>query len=187
MEPVMPVDIVNVIDSTEALALRSALEWRDVRVTLHLIGQALDLVRVLGTEGDTSDTVLLVCRGDERGLIGPELAASVEDRQPYHGRLGPGDLGGFLDLPDRIVVKTGCRLGTPDFAEAFLAAGCRAYVDPDNCSHGDPSPDFVGHFFYTWPHGKRDIIQACEWASSRDEDTRMFKLCERGQRCRPCH
>ncbi|HIJ64598.1 MAG TPA: hypothetical protein HPP77_01500 [Candidatus Hydrogenedentes bacterium] len=50
-KPRANVDIVVVEDALEAFALRGALEYWSVRVNVHWIGAASDLVRVLGGGG----------------------------------------------------------------------------------------------------------------------------------------
>ena len=82
MKPIGAVDIVCVADWREAQALRAALEWWQIEVFLHLVGQAEDLVRILGEKEPLSKHIALMCHGTVEGLVLPELHPTVEDRQP---------------------------------------------------------------------------------------------------------
>jgi hypothetical protein len=177
--PQLYIDIINVLDSLEAYALRSALEWFGAQVTLHLVGQASDIVRILGDGGSHSNNIVLMCHGNDEGLILPELAPALEAEQPYHGVLTPGDIGAFAHLPGSVVLNTGCSLGAPAFAEAFLQAGVRAYIGARGDPHGSSSLFYAIHFYYERIFAGRDIRTAHKLASSHDEQTGMFTLYER--------
>jgi len=178
MKPRTFADIVAIDDTLEALAVRFALEWWGVQVTLHLVGEAKDVVRILGGEEEISKNVILMCHGNDKGLVLPELHPSIEEKQPYHGALTPTDLKEFLHLPDCIVLNTGCSLGTPEFADAFLQAGCQAYIAPLGDPEGTASLFYVLYFYYEWICRGNDMKKAHERVSSHDEETRMFKLYE---------
>jgi hypothetical protein len=178
-KPQLYVDIINVLDSLEAYALRSALEWFGAQVTLHLVGQASDIGRILGGGGNHSKNIVLTCHGSDEGLILPELAPALEEEQPYHGVLTPGDIGAFAHLPGAVVLNTGCLLGTSAFAEAFLQAGARTYIGARGDPHGSSSLFYAIHFYYERIFAGRDIRTAHELASSHDEQTGLFTLYER--------
>ena len=95
-QPILFADIVSVDDTLEAVALRAVLECWNVRVSLHLVGQAADLVQIFDGTQSISKHVILSCHGDERGLLLPELDPSVEDTQPYHTVLTPDNLRASL-------------------------------------------------------------------------------------------
>ena len=178
MKPKATVDIVEVNDPVEALALRSALEWWGIQVTLHVVGQAQDLVDILGGQATLSSNVILMCHGDEQGLTLPQLGEEIEAKQPYHGILTPDNFKEFLVLPDCVAVNTGCAQGRPEVAVAFLGAGCRAYLAPDGYPSGDASLFFTLHFYYEWLCKGTAIPKAHEKASSHGDDTGLFKLYE---------
>ena len=125
-KPLARLDIVEIEDTLAAQALRGALECWGVQVTMHWVGMARDVVRLLGGEEKLYEIVVLMCHGNDKGLVLPALHPSIERRQPYHRALTPKDLEEFLKLPGLIVLNTGCSLGTEKFARSFLGAGCKA-------------------------------------------------------------
>lgn len=44
--------------------------------------QAKDAVRILGEEGHKSKIIFLMCHGNERGIVLPELGPDIEQDQP---------------------------------------------------------------------------------------------------------
>lgn len=178
MEPRASLDVVVINDDLEALALRAALEWWQVQITLHLIGQAKDVVHILGKGGNKSKLIFLMCHGNEQGIILPELGPEVEKEQPYHQVLTPTNLTEFLHLPGCIVVNTGCITGTPAFAQAFLDASCTAYIGPTDYPSGDSSLFYVLHLCYGWIASGRSLNEAHALTISHDAGTQMFHLFE---------
>ncbi len=174
--PVLHIDIVSVSDSLEALALHGPLEWRGAQVTTHWIGSGQDLIRVLGGSERLSKTVVLMCHGDSRGLVLPELHPSIDRTQPYHGALSPSDLREFLRLPGCTVLNTGCSLGSRAFADAFLSAGCKAYNGADGDPEGSASLFYCLHLFYSLICRKMPLRRAHGVARSQDQDTAIFRL-----------
>jgi hypothetical protein len=168
--------LVEVSNTLEALALRAALEWWGARVTLHLVGMAQDVVRILGGGEPLAEYVVLACHGDERGLILPELVPEVELEQPYHGAITAADFHEFLKLPGKVVLNNGCGLGRPEIAEAFLQAGVRAYIGASDYPDGDSSLFYAFHFFYGLIHNVASIEEAHARASAHDKGTQMFRL-----------
>ena len=176
MHPVL--DLITIDDTLEALALRAALEWWGFQVRLHLIGKAQDLVDLMSPGDRLSNTLFLMCHGDERGIRLPELGAEIESAQPYHGAVRPSDVAVFARLPGRVAISTGCATGTPAFAEAWLGAGCRAYIGPDGYPHGDASLFYGLHLSYAWLCRGRPLAEAHALASAHDAETRLFRLYE---------
>ncbi len=177
-QPVLAIDIVCIDDALEALAIRSVLERWGAKVTLHLVGQAADIVRILGGAEVISKHIILSCHGDERGLLLPELASSVEETQPYHKVLTAANLREFLRLPDCLVINTGCSLGTPEFAAAFLESGCEKYIGAADYPEGDWTLFYVLRFFYELLCYNRDAKEAHQRAYIKDE-TGAFTLYSR--------
>ncbi|HIJ64597.1 MAG TPA: hypothetical protein HPP77_01495 [Candidatus Hydrogenedentes bacterium] len=108
----------------------------------------------------------------------PELAPAIEEQQPYHRALTPDDLAAFLKLPETVVINTGCSLGLPPFADAFMRSGCRAYVGPTGDPEGDASLFYALCFHYELFCGGKSVRTAHDIASSHDAQTRMFQLYE---------
>lgn len=176
MKPKAYVDIIEIEDAIEALALRSALEWWGIQVTLHLVGQAKDIVYLLSGNVSISSNIILMCHGDERGLCLPTLSDEIEAEQPYHGALTAENFREFLELPDCVVLNTGCGQGQPDVAQAFLDGGCRAYIAPIDYPSGDASLFFALHFYYEWLCKDTELRQAFVMASSPKDDTGLFRF-----------
>jgi hypothetical protein len=142
MQPVPRVTVINIADALEAVALRAALEWWNIEVSLRHIGAADQLVALLDGTLALSPMVFLMCHGDERGILLPELAPELEAAQPFSGAIGPVELRQFLHLPGCMVVNTGCSTGTRELAAAFLDGGASVYIGPDDY------PDADGSLFY---------------------------------------
>jgi len=94
-KPLARLDIVEIEDTLAAHALRGALECWDVQVRMHWVGMARDVVRLLGGEEKLYEIVVLMCHGNDKGLVLPALHPSIERRQPYHRALTPKDLEEF--------------------------------------------------------------------------------------------
>jgi hypothetical protein len=180
MDPKTYLDIVVIDDDLEALALRSALEWWGVQVTLHRIGQAKDLVSLLSGSRRISKTIFLMCHGNYQGLLLPELHSDLEKSQPYHGALTPAHLAEFMYLPDCVLISTGCATGTSAFADAFSAAGCRAYIGPAGYPNGDAVLFYTLHLCYEWICKGQPLKEAHQRATAHDEETGMFRLYTKG-------
>lgn len=181
METKLAVDIVVIDDDLEALALRSVLEWWNIQVTLHLVGQAKDLISILDGSNLGSKIIFLMGHGNERGFLLPELSLTIEQDQPFHGSLMPAQLAEFINLPNSVVVSTACATGTPAFAETFLSAGCRAYIGPEAYPDGDASLFYILHLCYDWLCKGTSLEEAHARALAHDNETSMFRLFQKAQ------
>ncbi len=179
MEPKAEVDLMEIDDALEALAFRAVLESWNVRVALHLIGQAQDVVRLLSGKQRLSRRIFWMGHGDDQGFILPELHPGFERDQLYHSRLTPDNLKEFLTLSDCIVISTCCETGAPPIAKTFLQAGCQAYIGPVGSPQGDASLFYLTYLCYEWICKNSDLKTAHEQASSHDEETAKFRLHER--------
>lgn len=175
-------DMIVVEDSLEALALRSVLECWQVRVNLHLIATADDLVNLLNKKQEqciSSSIIVLSCHGDKTGLCMPQLTPELIAEQPYKGNISAKQFSEFLFLPDCFVINTGCLLGDASFAKAFLNAGCKTYIGAHGYPEGNATMFYLVNFFYEFIcHGK-SILHAHTVASKHDTDTQIFKLYQR--------
>jgi hypothetical protein len=178
MRPRASLDLIEIDDPLEAQALRSALEWWNVQVHRHLVGEAKDMVRLLEGGGLFTTTVFLLCHGTDEGILLPQLAGPLEAEQPYHHFITPDDLRGFARLPGCLVVNTGCATGSRAFAETFLEVGCQAYIAPDGYPDGDASLFFLLSFCYQWLCLGRELHTAHTLAAGHDSETGLFKLFE---------
>jgi GNAT superfamily N-acetyltransferase len=156
-------------------ALRSILESLRIRVNLVPVGQVRHLVRVLdGTEA-TAPFLVLACHGDGGRILLPRLALQVERFQPYHGSLGPEEIAGCARLGGQTVICTGCDTGAADLAEAFLAAGCDAYLAPAGAPFDYASTIVIAILFYELIHG-RSLDSAVDKVHAIGDELAMWRL-----------
>ena len=123
----MNIDIINLDDDLASVALRSILEYWGCTVAIHHVATAQQLVRLLNGETALSKHIVFMCHGVEQGVALAELAPEIAAQQPYQSVVSADNFQEFLHLPDRLVLNTGCLTGRPEFAAAFLRAGCHTY------------------------------------------------------------
>lgn len=175
--PAQQIDIVCNDTYMEMIAVRSALEYWDAQVTLHLIGPVTDLIHLFDGSTPLSDHVILLTDGGENGgLALAEMCAELEAQQPYHKELTPSNLSEFASLDGKTVICTGCSLGTQEWADAFLGAGCAAYVGAVDDPEGNAALFYVLHLHYEFLALRRPLAKAHAHARSHDPDTGMFTL-----------
>lgn len=170
------IDIINVDDDQTSLALRSVLECIGCRVTLHQATTARHLVDLLsGKVPIASEFLMLMCHGIPDGLCLPVLEPQLEAQQPYHRVIRPSQFGEFVHLPGKLVLNTGCALGTPDYGGAFLLGRCDTYIGAMACPSGEAALYYALNFCYELVRGK-SVAQAHAAAAVADDDRRMFVL-----------
>jgi hypothetical protein len=179
MHTPMSVEILFIADELEALALRGVLEYWGVRVNIHFVATANQLIQVLDGSLSLAETIILMCHGVEAGLYLPELAPEFAAQQRYQRAISAANFREFLRLPDKVVINTGCSLGTPDYAAAFLEGGCRVYIGADGDPEGNAALFYALHLFYAHYCQGQPLTDAHAAASRHDPDTGMFKLYRR--------
>src|SRR4028118_2125762 len=95
VEP-LTVDVINIADDWQTIALRGVLECYGITVVLHQVATAAHLVRLLDSSASLSSHLVLMCHGNPNGIRLPELAPEIEATQPYRGFLTPENLSDFL-------------------------------------------------------------------------------------------
>jgi hypothetical protein len=88
VQPSPGVTVINIADALEAVALRAALEWWNIEVTIRYMGAADQLVAMLDGSTALSPLVFLMCHGDERGMA----IARTFARSEWHGDIGVATL-----------------------------------------------------------------------------------------------
>lgn len=170
-------DIICIDDNLEALAIRSVLEYWQVKVNLYLIGKSQDLIDILKQQKSTSENILIMCHGDEKGICLPELVSEIAKTQPYDKHITAINLHEFLNISATTVINTGCKTGTTDFANAFLRNGCQNYIAPIDYPEGNASLFFIINFYYQLFVNNEDVKKAHQKAKSSDgNETDMFEL-----------
>jgi hypothetical protein len=172
----MTIDLIVVDSYPAAFALRSVLEYWGMRVHIHIIGSANQLVELLSSPEQRAPWIIIECHGIVEGLALPALAPEIEAAQRYHHSLSASNLRDFLCLPGAMVINTGCSLGTPAFARAFLNAGCQAYIGATDDPDGNAALFYVLHLFYRLCCQQKLLAEAHRLAQSHDESTAMFTL-----------
>jgi hypothetical protein len=168
------VDVIDV-ESSEAVALRGALELFGVRVRRFPVGQARHLVAALGGEA-SAPYVVVACHGDAGRLLLPELADEIERFQPLRGSVGPDELRRIAKLsPGSVVISTGCETGTPELASAYFEGGASTYVAPAGAPFGYASA-FAPLFLFYELTERRSLEQAVERLRDHDGELSMWRL-----------
>ncbi|WP_417900207.1 delta-aminolevulinic acid dehydratase [Bacillus haimaensis] len=169
--------IVGPNSEMEAQAIRSALEYFQIRVTTYWIGRPRDLIEVLTGEGLMSETdcLILSFHGEEGELLMPVLEESVYELDEPRGNFGSEEIKVFGNLADRLVIGNGCTLGRPDLAKAFLAQGCRAYIGPGDYIDGNAALYFIIRFFYELISNGKSEKEAYDLAKSTDNETWLYE------------
>ena len=169
-------DIICIDDDLEALAIRSVLEYWQIKVNLHFIGKSQDIVDILKHPESTSKNILIMCHGDEKGICLPGLVSEIATTQPYDKHITSDNLYEFLNISAKTVINTGCKTGTTDFASAFLENGCTNYIAPIDYPEGNASLFFIINFYYQFFVKNESVKNAYQKAKSSDKETEMFKL-----------
>lgn len=147
----------------EAIALRSVLEVFNCRVEIHWVGSRGQFLDILKNIIPTTNLVILSCHGDAGGML----------LMPYEPAVGDAELAAAIQLPGRVVLSLGCRTGTPEIAEAFIAGGCHAYIAPTEDIEGNTALLFAIHLFYALA-AHRPLEEAVVEAQAYDTESRQF-------------
>jgi hypothetical protein len=171
-------DLVCLDGGGEALAFRGILEQiglrHGLRVNLHLVGRASQLVRLLSEPG--APHLLLIGHGDEGGIVIPDLPPELAAAEPFNALLRPEDVRACAKLDGRVVVCTGCSTGNEDLAQAFLAAGASAYIAPEADEDGEAAMGFSVALYFGLLYLDLPLAEAVEQARALGGETELFRL-----------
>jgi hypothetical protein len=142
------------------------------------IGNVRQLVEILHQPNTEARYLPLECHGIAEGLALPELAPHLETEQPYHQALTLTNLYEFVQVPGAIVMNTGCLLGAPAFAQAFLRGGARTYIGAESDPLGDAALLYVLRLFYGLHCQQASLLEAHEQARHQVPETAIFRLWE---------
>ncbi|MDP6125453.1 MAG: hypothetical protein QGH20_06840 [Candidatus Latescibacteria bacterium] len=135
-----------------------------------------DFLKVLADQEMMAEYLLVCCHGDDdpRGIVFGEFATSIDTIMLDGGNLPPDVIAARINLPDRIVVNTGCGCGQEPMAEAFLKGGLKAYIGAVDALEGSSAIMFAISFFYTLFTSGCSPKDAWRKAASFDEETALF-------------
>lgn len=164
----------------ETQALRSTLEYFGARVFTYWIGRPSDFTAVLSGEDlyPQTDMIILSFHGDEGKFLMPELDESIYEEDELSGDWGPAEIRRFTKLDGKIVIGNGCTLGDPATAQAFIDAGCKLYIGPDDSPDGTAALMFVLRLFYEIIQNKKSVQEAFQLTKSMDDETSMYQIYE---------
>ncbi|WP_342428040.1 delta-aminolevulinic acid dehydratase [Paenibacillus sp. FSL L8-0158] len=182
-KPVVNVALVCGPDcDMESQAVRATLEYFGARVFMYWVGRPNDFISVLS--GDdlyvNTDLVILNFHGNEGKFVMPELGDDIYEEGEPGGDFGPHEISSFANLEGKVVFGNGCSLGDPALAKAFLNAGCRIYIGPDDYPNGNDALMFILRSFYEIIEHGKDIKEAYEIASTLSVEMSMYKYYEHG-------
>ncbi|WDZ75549.1 hypothetical protein PWG15_13095 [Ensifer adhaerens] len=175
MFPRVPVAVVDIGDTLEALLIRSMLESLGAVVTLHLPGTPGDFLTLIGG-GELVHQHLVICgHGDENGFVFGDYIEDIDTSMLIEGSLPPAVVAEHARLDGKIVLSTCCETGGKAYGDAFVGAGGAAlYVAPDGSPEGTDAPLFVHCFFHAVLARKQTAEAALERARSCDPEAKMF-------------
>jgi hypothetical protein len=152
-----------------AHSIRSVLEAMHLRVHFIQCIQRPDLLRVLGGDMPESEYVVFVLGGyvapEPESLHVRRLVECVDGQwEEVELWLTPDAAREHVHLPGRtVVVAGGCSAGMGALPQAFLDAGCRAYIAPGGALDGDAAILFtVGFFYQLLQEGRHPCVPCSE-------------------------
>ncbi|QKG85279.1 delta-aminolevulinic acid dehydratase [Kroppenstedtia pulmonis] len=162
----------------EAHAIRYTLEDFGAEVMTKWIGRPNAFLTALTKEGlyPGFDTLVLSFHGDDGFFLMPELGEEVYEEGEPRGDIGPKEIRQFASLEGKTVLSTGCETGKSKLAQAFLDAGCKAYIAPEEAVDGNATVIFTQLFFYEKIQNNRRTEEAFRLAQGIDSETGYFRL-----------
>ena len=178
--PVAEVDIVSV-EGWPCEIIRSiwaVLDQLGVRVNLHPCRSDEELKRCLAGRGLNAPLVLVESHGgpDKTGKNGIVLGEDHKGKKLEARILDVAEMGRLIRLPGRVLIATGCGLGSPETAKSFLKGGLKAHIGaikPVNVCAGIL---FIYQFYYELAANGATVRQAFERARLANDQTRLFRL-----------
>ena len=139
----------------EASLVRQLLESLGLAVELYGIGQARHLASVLHGDGlgGIPDFLIITGHGEEGAIIVPECAEEIERLQPFHRLMTPAHVRAHFTLTGSTVLSLGCTTGSDEMADAFLAAGAKAFAGPSGYPDASDAIVFTHLLFHGLAQG----------------------------------
>lgn len=154
------------------LAVRASLELFRLNVYAHFCVQKRNVVDFLAGSIPDSQYVVLCSHGlgssdvpeehPDQMRLGFHVVDEVDGKwEKVEFALTPANIPEYVKLTGRTVIALGCGNGREPIAEAFLAAGCRAYAGAITPVDQDSTALFAIAFFYHLLSQDRDPSQSC--------------------------
>lgn len=143
------VDIIDIDNTSQATALRSMLEFWQIKVNLYRIGKIADLEALFQGYNLKAPTQIWMCDGDNEGVLLPRIGPSTVTAESNQ-RISSKQMAQFLDLDAQLVLNTGSRTGAKNFGKVFLDSGAKAYIAPDNYPEYNLSLYFLVNFCFEY-------------------------------------
>lgn len=175
MFPRVPVAVVDIGDTLEALLVRAMLESLGAVVTLHLPGTPQDFLTLIGA-GDVVHQYVVICgHGDENGFVFGDYCEGIDTSMLVDESMPPAVIADHARLDGKVIVSTACETGGKAFGDAFVERGRAAlYVGPDGSPEGADTPLFVHCFFHALLAQKQTPLAALQRARGYDDAVSMF-------------
>ena len=173
------VDIVAIESCNELIALRSTLEYWEVKTNIFWIGQPKHIVEVLNGENTRSKHIVLGGHGESKGFNMVELERKLSMSQPFTTLMTPKDVENNLVFKGNVVVSSACMTGSQEMADAFLNKGADIYIAPNDYPDGNAALYFLNSFYYYLFCKDLPVKEAFSRAKARDKCMAMFKLFEK--------
>ena len=174
--PRIPVSVIAVGETSEALLVRAALESLGATVLLHLVGVPEDFLSII-EQGEAAPRYIVICgHGDEGGIIFGEFGADINTSTLEQGSMPPTVIAGRMNLPGRTVVSTACGTGSKAFGDNLLKGGIAAYIAPDCYPDGAAAGMFIHLLFDQLLRKGRSPASALRHIQKYDEEYAVFSL-----------
>ena len=181
-----------------ANGIRSVLESQGLNVHFYNLMQKRSVLQFLAGQVPETQYTVICCHGGGSLETGKEMSFQVihqkddDYENPNNWErvtfgLTPANIPQCVQGKGRTIISIACGSGQEDFAQAFLAAGCHAYIAPQgDYVDSNASVLFVAGFFYHLLAEARGsqpktytIEEAVQRAAAMDADctqgTRLFR------------
>lgn len=169
--------IAAIGDSSEAEAIRQALESFGCLVLTKYIGRPNDLIAVLnGKIPFDPDVVILSGHGEDGTIVIPVLADPVYTEHEPKGNFSSAEITRYLKLTGKTIISTCCTTGAEDLSAVFSKKN--VYIAPADYIEGNAVLLFLVDFFYQIIQRKLPVEDAWNHAHSLDTETALFTFCK---------
>ncbi|PFE05487.1 delta-aminolevulinic acid dehydratase [Bacillus cereus] len=162
----------------EAQSLRATLEYFGARVITYWIGRPQDLMDVLSGKSlyEDMDYIIFCFHGEEGEFVMGELGEDIYEEDEPRGNFGVAEIKQYAKLHNKYIINSGCTLGDPKLATAFLNSGVKVYIGSTDYVDGNAALMFTIRLFYGLINHQKTIDDAFQDAKLLDDETLTFEL-----------